>query len=152
MVMRRYDPADEVDTEVIHVGAVAERRRRAATRWGLVLILFMRALAVLWMMFGLAQWANIVWPGDLPLDALPLRVAVAVGVFAVADLVAAVGLWLAAPWGGVLWLATAAGEMAATILLPGYFAGGWVAAGGYAGLILLYFAATWLASRERERP
>ncbi|HEY8578770.1 MAG TPA: DUF6163 family protein [Beijerinckiaceae bacterium] len=152
MVLRPLDPADDADPEVIRVGPEAERKRRAATRWGMALVLFMRSMAVLWMMFGLTQWANIISPGAAPIDALPTRVAVAVGVFAVADLVAAVGLWLAAPWGGVLWLATAAGEAIAAVTMRGYFSGGWVACGVYVALIAMYFGITWMAAQERERP
>jgi len=150
--LRQFDGADEPDTEVIHVGANAERKRRAATRWGMLLVIFMRLMALLWMLFGVVQWANILLPGASPFEALPNRAAAAVGFFAVADLLAAVGLWLAAPWGGVLWLATATGEALATILMPAYFSGGLLLVAGYVLLIGLYFTLTWLAAQERENP
>ncbi len=144
------DGADRLDSEVIVVGADAARRRQRASRWGMLLVVFMRAMASVWMLFGLAQWSNIIWPRAIPFEALPTEVAIAVGFFAVADLVAAVGLWLAAPWGGALWLATAAGEALATILLPAYFSGGALTLVVYATLIAIYFAVTWLAAQERE--
>jgi hypothetical protein len=144
------DGADRLDSEVIVVGGDAARRRQRASRWGMLLVVFMRAMAAIWMLFGLAQWANIIWPRAIPFEALPTEVAIAVGFFAVADLVAAVGLWLAAPWGGALWLATAAGEALATILLPAYFSGGALTLVIYATLIAIYFAVTWLAAQERE--
>jgi len=146
------DPGDEdrLDSEVIVVGGDVARRRRRASRWGMLLVVFMRAMAAVWMLFGLAQWANIIWPRSVPFEALPTEVAIAVGFFAVADLLAAVGLWLAAPWGGALWLATAAGEALATILLPAYFSGGALTLVIYATLVAIYFTVTWLAAQERE--
>jgi hypothetical protein len=151
MVLRHVTRTED-DPEVIRVGAEAERKRRAATRWGMLLVVFMRGMALLWLLFGVAQWANILWSGPIPFDALPMRAAVAIGFFAVADLVAAVGLWLAAPWGGVLWLGTAAGEALATVLMPAYFSGGVLMLTLYVVLIAMYFALTWQAAQERERP
>ncbi len=151
MVLRHLNRPDD-DSEVIHVGSEAERRRRAATRWGMLLVVFMRGMAVLWMLFGVVQWASILWSGAVPFDALPMQAAVAIGFFAVADLVSAVGLWLAAPWGGVLWLGTAVGEALATVLLPAYFSGGVLMLFVYIALIATYFVLTWRAAQERERP
>ena len=71
-------------------------------------------------------------PVPVPFDALPFEVAVAIGVFAVADLVAAVGLWLVAPWGGALWLATAAGELIAGAFLARLLGARPVMVGAYA--------------------
>jgi hypothetical protein len=152
MTPRDANRADPPDPEVILVGPEAERRRRAANRWGLFLVGYMRALAVVWMAFGVAHWDAILRPGPVPFDALPFEAALAVGVFAVADLVAAVGLWLIAPWGGALWLATAAGELMAALLLPDWFGGGIAFYAFYLGAIATYFALTWLAAQERERP
>lgn len=144
-----YGDADKPDTEVILVGGEIARRRRVASRWGMLLVVFMRAMAVIWMFFGLARWKAILWPGAAPFDSLPGEAAVAIAFFAVADLVAAVGLWLAAPWGGVLWLATAAGEALFSILMPAWFPGGVFTLIVYVPLIAIYFGITWMASRER---
>ena len=49
--------------------------------------------------------------------------------FAVIDLVAAVGLWLAAAWGGVVWLTAAASMAAIEIFFPDVYGGQvWVVA------------------------
>jgi hypothetical protein len=149
---RPIQRSDEPDGEVILVGPEAERKRRAATRWGVLLVLYMRTLAVLWLTAGVLHWATILSPRAVPFDAFPVELAAAVAVFAVADLVAAVGLWLVAPWGGALWLATAAGEMMAGAVIGGPFSQGPLALGAYAGFIALYFVLTWLAAQERERP
>ena len=50
----------------------------------------------------MVQWSAILLPSEPLFDNLPpLRIA-AVIYFAVFDLVATVGLWLATPWGGVI--------------------------------------------------
>lgn len=152
MTLREIPRSDDHDAEVILVGPEAERKRRAATRWGILLVIYMRALAVLWMSFGVLHWARILHPSPVPFDALPFEVGVAIAAFAVADLVAAVGLWLVAPWGGALWLATAAGELIAGAFLAGALARGPLMVGAYAALIAVYFILTWLAAQERERP
>ena len=46
--------------------------------------------------------------------------------FAVIDLVAAVGLWLAAAWGAVIWLMAVASMLAVEIFFPQVFGGGLV--------------------------
>lgn len=70
----------------------------AQMQWGLILVIFMRVLAALWIFQGLAEWALVLVPEKSVLEALPAAMAAAVIFFAIADLVAAVGLWLATPW------------------------------------------------------
>jgi len=69
----------------------------------------------------------------------------------VANLSAAVGLWLATPWGGVLWLIAAIAELAASWIMPAYIRGGPLLWMLYLVLIVTYVAFTWLAAREREQ-
>jgi hypothetical protein len=152
MILRNSQKQEEPDNEVILVGPEAERKRRAATRWGVMLVIYMRSLAVLWLSFGVLHWAAILSPQHVPFEALPFRLSVTIAAFAVADLVAAVGLWLVAPWGGALWLATAAGELMAGAFVGGGFARGPIMVATYVLLIGLYFVLTWLAAQERERP
>ena len=109
----------------------------------------MRAMAVIWTIFGLAHWKSILL-GAVPFESLPNQAAAAIAFFAVADLMAAVGLWLAAPWGGALWLATAAGEALVSFLMPAYFPHGLLTFILYGVMIAIYFGVTWLASKERE--
>lgn len=152
MTLRDIHKPDALDNEVILVGPEAERKRRAATRWGVMLVVYMRGLAVLWLSFGVLHWAEILSPQGVPFEALPFRISVTTASFAVADLVAAVGLWLVAPWGGALWLATAAGELMAGAFVGAGFARGPIMVATYVVLIALYFVLTWLAAQERERP
>jgi uncharacterized membrane protein len=61
-----------------------------------------------------------------------------------------VGLWLAAPWGGVIWLFAAAAQMFMTVFLPGMLAGGRLMMAVDVGLIVAYFVLTWYAAQERD--
>jgi len=85
-------------------------RRRVDAR--LALVVFVRLIAAVFMAAGLRNWASIVGldiaGGDLLARPLPLVVVTLF--FAVADLVAAVGLWLLASWGTVVWMISALTE------------------------------------------
>src|SRR5437588_4148854 len=116
------DPNDDRSSDAIVIG---ERAKDAEeTRWGMLLVLFMRIVAVLWVYQGLVQWHVILSAEQSIFDVLPVQTTIAVVFFAVLDLLAAVGMWLAAPWGGVLWLLTAVARASVAVLLPGLVAGG----------------------------
>ncbi len=70
--------------------------------------------------------------------------------FAVIDLVAAVGLWLAAAWGAVIWLTAVASMLAVEVFFPQVFGGGFVTVLLEGGLLALYL---WLALKSaQEQP
>jgi Family of unknown function (DUF6163) len=117
---------------------------RASILAGLLLVVFMRLLAGLWALQGLLEWSAILLPRESLLENLPLLRGAAVIFFAVFDLVAAVGLWLAAPWGGVIWLLGALAQIVVVIALPGFFSMFWVAAN--LTLIAMYFVLNFEAS------
>jgi Family of unknown function (DUF6163) len=117
---------------------------RASILAGLLLVVFMRLLAGLWALQGLLEWSAILLPRESLLENLPLLRGAAVIFFAVFDLVAAVGLWLAAPWGGVIWLLGALAQIVVAIALPGFFSMFWVAAN--LTLIAIYFVLNFEAS------
>lgn len=79
----------------------------AGIDWSRIFRIFMRALAVLTLVRGLSQWAVIC--GTTNADGIgfedfsPAMQGYTV-FFAVIELVAGVGLWLVAAWGGVVWL------------------------------------------------
>ena len=66
------------------------------------------------------------------------------------DLVAAVGLWLAAPWGAVVWLTSVISMAAVELLFPQIYGGNiWVIVAD----VLLLGAYLWLAlMAAREQP
>ncbi len=115
-------------------------------RAGLFLVVFMRLLAALWVIQGLMQWSAILLPSDSVFDKLSALSGAALIFFAILDLVAAVGLWLATPWGGAIWLLSAIAQIAASLGLPGFFSILW--AGADAVLIVIYFVLTWEAGQE----
>ncbi len=130
-------------------GAAISRNNHAqgetdSIRARLHLVVFMRLLAGLWAFQGLLQWCAILLPAEPLFDNLPLLRGAAVIFFAVFDLVAAAGLWLATPWGGVIWLIGAFAQIAAAIALPGFFTIYWVATD--LALIATYFVLTFEAS------
>src|SRR5262249_39420223 len=78
-----------------------------AEPWTRRFVLFLRAMAAVSLLKGLYHWAMIVGIGQGPFSAFETNSTAwqaATIYFAVIDLVAAVGLWLAAAWGGVGWL------------------------------------------------
>ena len=92
-----------------------------ATVWGQRLLLFLRAMAVISMFNGLRYWASVcgialVPPGGFEGQTVAWQTATVF--YAVIDLVAAVGLWLAAPWGAVVWLTSAVSMVVIQIIFP----------------------------------
>ncbi|WP_166144688.1 DUF6163 family protein [Methylosinus sp. RM1] len=121
-----------------------------AARWGHMLTLFMRIMALFWLLQGVMQWVIVLAASRPIFDEAPTNAAIAIVFFAVLDLVAGVGLWLATPWGGVLWLLIAGAQIFVTLSVPGFFAGGyWLIALDLA-LIGLYFFLTFEAGRDYE--
>ena len=119
--------------------------------WKTALLWYMRTLAWVWVGKGLFDWAIIlgILPGlrDFAAMALPLQSTIVS--FACFDLLAAVGLWLAAPWGGAIWLLCAVVESVSPLLSPR------AASISYAGallnvvLVVGYFLLSWRAVRAR---
>src|SRR5436189_213226 len=89
--------------------------------WGTGLLWYVRTLAWVWVGKGLFNWAIIVgaFPGLGDFAAMPLPFQAIIVTFACLDLLAAVGLWLAAPWGGAIWLLCAVVEAVSPFLGPG---------------------------------
>lgn len=94
-------------------------------RWTVRLLLFLRVMAGLSLLKGLYHWAvvtGVVGPEDgFEVQALPWQTATVF--FAVIDLVAAVGLWLAAAWGAVVWLTAAVSMAVVEVFFPQVYGG-----------------------------
>ncbi len=143
---RRIGTTAPVPAIVITGASVAD----AGSRFGMVLTVFMRVIAAFWMFEGLMQWSAVLVPGSGGLGGwaqLTDPAMVAVIFFAAVDLIAAVGLWLAAPWGGVIWLVTAGVQLLVSIVLPGFFEHPLLMGSLNLCLIALYLGLTWLAAR-----
>ena len=120
--------------------------------WTRRLILFLRIMAFVSMAKGLFHWSLVLGIGDgsgstFEQASMPWQAATIF--FAVIDLVAAVGLWLAAAWGGVVWL-TATISMAAIELFFPQVYGGRIAIALFEFVALaLYVGLALMAGRER---
>ncbi len=121
-----------------------------ANRAGLFLVVFMRLVAGLWVIQALSQWSAILLPPEPLFDNVSALRGAAVIFFAIFDLVAAVGLWLAAPWGGVIWLLAAIAQIFVALALPGFFSMLWT--GADILLIVIYFVLTWRAGHAGAPP
>lgn len=119
-------------------------------RWDRTLVWFMRALALAWLVKGIASWALILGAGH-PVPSFEARSTgfqATLIYFAVIDLIAAVGLWLSSTWGGVMWLLAIVSYLILAMLFPAVVASNllWVAL--CMGLIVAYLALSWLAAQE----
>ncbi len=121
-----------------------------AAKWGALLSRFMRIVALFWLLQGLMHWRIVLAADQSIFDTMPQNAAFAVVFFAVLDLIAGVGLWLATPWGGVLWLLIASAQIFLTLSMPGFFVGGYWLIGVNAILILMYFGLTFEAGRDAD--
>src|SRR5271170_2342759 len=75
--------------------------------WTEYLVLFLRIMAAVSLIKGLYHWAQVCGIGASAEGGFEMHTVAwqsATVFFAVLDLVAAVGLWLAAAWGAVVWL------------------------------------------------
>jgi hypothetical protein len=125
----------------------------SAERWTARLVLFLRVMAGLSLAKGVYHWAVVCGiaaptPGGLADYSIPYQVATAF--FAVIDLVAAVGLWLAAAWGAVVWLTSVISMIAVEILFPQIYGRGlWVVAAELV-LLAMYLCLALLSAREQS--
>jgi Family of unknown function (DUF6163) len=122
-------------------------------RWSHRLVLFLRVMAALSLFKGLYHWAivcGIGAPFPSGFDAYPTPYQAATIFFAVIDPVAGVGLWLAAPWGAVVWLTSVISMAAVELLFPQIYGGNiWIVA---VELVLLgiYLWLALMAAREQN--
>lgn len=101
-------------------------QRPRAGEWTTRLVWFLRIMAGVSLIKGLYHWSVVVGIGDGPdnsflLHSLPWQTATVF--FAVIDLVAAVGLWLAAVWGAVVWLTACVSMAAVEVVFPQVYGG-----------------------------
>jgi Family of unknown function (DUF6163) len=93
------------------------------TRWALALVWFCRLCAALWLIAGLLQWSFIlgfIAPPGLSFETAGVATRIATGFYAVIDIIAAVGLWLTAPWGATVWFLSAAAQIGFPFALHDY--------------------------------
>jgi uncharacterized membrane protein (DUF2068 family) len=122
-------------------------------RWTWRLVLFLRLMAAASMLKGLYHWARVCGigvPDNEMFEYHSIAWQTATVFFAVIDLVAAVGLWLAAAWGAVIWLTAVASMLAVEIFFPQVFDAGLTISLVEGALLALYL---WLALKSaQEQP
>lgn len=126
--------------------------RSDRAHWTWRLVVFVRVVAGLAMLKGLWHWAQVCGFGAAPGDtfgAQPLPWQTATVFFAVIDLVAAVGLWLAAPWGALVWLTASGTMIAVQIFFPLVYGFRPLLVAGLCVLIVAYLVVALLAAREQ---
>ncbi len=141
-------PGESIE-EIAPVLASAERRDTGA--WTERLVVFLRLMAAGSMLKGLYHWAVVCGfvggaEGFLGL-ATPTQTATVF--FAVIDLVAAVGLWLAAPWGAVVWLTASVSMVVIEAFFPQVYGGRSLVIVVESLLIAGYLVLAILAAREQ---
>jgi hypothetical protein len=119
------DPAIDEQRQVlepVHAGEGEPSGEIWATR----LVLFLRVMAAVALVKGLYYWAIVCGvgaPSPQGFDSYAMPYQSATVFFAVIDLVAAVGLWLAAAWGAVVWLSSVVSMAVVEIFFPNVFGG-----------------------------
>jgi hypothetical protein len=94
--------------------------------WTEYLVLFLRIMAGVSLIKGLYHWAQICGigaPSNGGFESRTIAWQTSTVLFAVLDLVAAVGLWLAAAWGAVVWLTSVVSMATVEVFFPQVYGG-----------------------------
>src|SRR5258706_15048048 len=118
---------DQSRDQAMAVAAIsAERIETEANVWPRRLVFFLRIMAVISVAKGLYHWAQVtgfIGGEEDAFENQPMAWQTATVYFAVIELVAAVGLWLATPWGAVVWLTTVVSMAGIEMKFPGIYCG-----------------------------
>ena len=125
----------------------------AGMGWSGRLALFLRIMACLSMIRGLYSWAEVcgIIGEEGGFEAHIQSWQVATVFFSVIDLVAAVGLWLVAPWGAVVWLTATVSLIVVHVFMPQIYGTNLLVIGLNVLAITTYLALAVLAAREHPR-
>jgi len=133
--------------------APVQERASAEEPWTERLVLFLRVMAGVSLLKGLYHWAQVCSigaPADQTFEMQSMAWQSATVFFAVIDLVAAVGLWLAAAWGAVVWLTSVVSMVVIEVFFPGVYGTSIFIVVVEVGLLTFYL---WLAIHAaREQP
>ena len=114
---RSAPPSEMLDAPV-------QEKTPAREPWTERLVLFLRVMAGVSLLKGLYHWAQVCSIGASPDQAFEMQSTAwqsATVFFAVIDLVAAVGLWLAAAWGAVVWLTSVVSMVVIEVFFPSVY-------------------------------
>ena len=144
---------DHSRDNAISVAAMSSERIESEENvWTRRLVLFLRIMALIAVIKGLYHWAQVtgfIGGDEDAFENQPMAWQAATIYFAVIELVAAVGLWLATPWGAVVWLTTVVSMAVIELMFPGIYGGSLVVVAVEALMLAAYLALAWMAARER---
>jgi hypothetical protein len=144
------DPIAAAQTQTIEPVRTRKESQQQGP-WTRRLVLFLRVMAVLSMLKGLFHWSVVLGIGEGPdtqFASNPVPWQTATVYFAIIDLVAAVGLWLAAVWGAVVWLTAAVSMAAVEAFFPQIYGGSVIVVGIELALLCCYLFLAMLSARE----
>jgi hypothetical protein len=150
--MSDTSPRDHARDTMLSAAMSSERIEGDDNVWTRRLVLFLRIMAVVSILQGLYHWAQVtgfIGGEEDAFENQPMAWQAATVYFAVIELVAAVGLWLATPWGAVVWLTTVVSMAVIELMFPGIYGGSLWVVGGEALMLGGYLALAWMAARER---
>jgi hypothetical protein len=144
---------DHSRDNAISISAMSSERIESEENvWTRRLVLFLRFMAVVAVIKGLYHWAQVtgfIGGEEDAFENQPMAWQTATIYFAVIELVAAVGLWLATPWGAVVWLTTVVSMAVIELMFPGIYGGSLAIVGLEAVMLAAYLALAFMAARER---
>ena len=146
------DNARDRDNAMSVAAISSERIEPDDNAWTRRLVLFLRIMAVVSIAKGLYHWAQVtgfIGGEEEAFENQSMAWQTATIYFAVIELVAAVGLWLATPWGAVVWLTTVVSMAVIELMFPGIYGGSLTVVGLEALMLGAYLALAWMAARER---
>jgi Family of unknown function (DUF6163) len=124
-----------------------------SARWTDRLVLFLRVMAVASMLKGLYHWAAVcgIIGEEGGFEAHIQSWQATTVFFSVIDLVAAVGLWLVAPWGAVVWLTSTVTMIMIQLFFDQVYGTDLIIVAAGVAAILAYLILSLLAAREHQR-
>ncbi|ERF82635.1 hypothetical protein JQ559_13275 [Bradyrhizobium viridifuturi] len=144
---------DQARDNAISVSAISsDRIEPDDNAWTRRLVIFLRIMAVVSVAKGLYHWAQVtgfVGGEEEAFENQSMAWQTATIYFAVIELVAAVGLWLATPWGAVVWLTTVVSMAVIELMFPAIYGGSLTVVGLEAVMLAAYLALAWMSARER---
>jgi len=149
----RDQARDNARDNAMSVGGLSsDRIEPDVNAWTRRLVIFLRIMAVVSIAKGLYHWAQVtgfVGGDEEAFENQSMAWQTATIYFAVIELVAAVGLWLATPWGAVVWLTTVVSMAVIELMFPGIYGGSLMVVAFEAVMLAAYLALAWMAARER---
>jgi fatty acid desaturase len=151
--MSESSSRDPSRDKAISVAAISsERIESDDNAWTRRLVFFLRIMAVISVIKGLYHWAQVtgfIGGEEDAFENQAMAWQAATVYFAVIELVAAVGLWLATPWGAVVWLTTVVSMAIIELMFPGIYGGSLSVVSLEALMLAAYLGLAWMAARER---